>query len=233
MSPISLRAVVKHGIEHHNAHDVLVEVETQPVEFSRASVENKGVEVDLPHFDKLHDTVSKLGSGQLLHLSLDRHKEVTLEAGVGSSTKHISSSVLHPRIVAGVHVPWSVTLLLNVPMEVHTLHVDRDVVLLQVQLKVVAQAALPHGARDIILLHVLQRPGVEISLRDDALLQTALEVVLLQALHVSSVQALLLLLLPSSIAVQQRVGVDIMSISPLGHLGSAHCNSEIIKQDHS
>merc|ERR1719193_2189586 len=108
VSPIHLRAVVEHGIEHHNAHDVLVEVETQLVKFSRASVENEGVEVDTPNLDKLHDTVSKLGNRQLLHLSLDRYKEVALEGGVRSSSKHICILLDLLTLVAVVHVPWGV-----------------------------------------------------------------------------------------------------------------------------
>ena len=133
LGPISLRAVVEHGIEHHNAHDVLVEVEAQPVEFSRSSVEDQGVEVDPPNLDKLHHTVSQLSNWQLLHLGLDRHQEVTLEAGVRSSAKHVSSSVLldAPEVVAVVHVSWSAALM-NIPMEIHMLHIHREVVLLHV-----------------------------------------------------------------------------------------------------
>ena len=119
LSPVTLGAVVEHGIEHHNAHDVLVEVEAQPVEFPRPSVEDQGVEVDPPNLDKLHHTISQLSDRQLFHLGLDRYQEVPLEAGVRSSAKHISGKVL---LDAAVHVP----------MEVHMLHVHWEVVLLHV-----------------------------------------------------------------------------------------------------
>ena len=124
LSPVTLGAVVEHGIEHHNAHDVLVEVKAKPVKFSRASVEDQGVEVDPSNLDKLHEAVSQLSNRQLFHLGLDGHKEVTLEAGVGSSSKHISGRVL---LDAAVHISWSA-----VPVEVHMLHVHREVVLLHV-----------------------------------------------------------------------------------------------------
>ena len=70
---------------------------------------------------------------------------------------------------------------------------------------------------------VLLRAAVEISLGDDVPLLTALEVVLLHALIVLVVEALLLheVSLP-------RVGMESMSILPLGHLGSVLCNSETI-----
>ena len=70
---------------------------------------------------------------------------------------------------------------------------------------------------------VLLRAAVEISLGDDVPLLTALEVVLLHALDVLVVEALLLheVSLP-------RVGMESMSILPLGHLGSVLCNSETI-----
>ena len=103
---------------------MLVEVEAQPVEFPRPSVEDQGVEVDPPNLDKLHHTIAQLSDWQLFHLSLDRYQEVTLEAGIRSSAKHISDSVL---LDAAVHISWSA-----VPMEVHMLHVHRVVALLHV-----------------------------------------------------------------------------------------------------
>jgi len=237
LGPIPRRAVVEHGIEHHNAHDVLVKVEAQPVKFSRASVKNQGVEVDPPNFDKLHDAVSKLSNRQLFHLGLDWYKEVTLEAGVGSSTKHIFSNILlniprvvdvvHvPQVVDVVHVPWSVVLP-NIPMEVHTLHVPRETVLVHISMKVAAQVALQ---QETTLLHVdsvvLLHAAGNNSLSDDVLLQTALEVVLPHALNVlvvADVKALLLF--PISRVLLPRVGKETTSILTLCHPGTAHCNS--------
>ena len=70
---------------------------------------------------------------------------------------------------------------------------------------------------------VLLRAAVEVSPRDGATLQTALEVVLLHAFHVlvvANVEAqLLLLLLPIPKVILPRVGMEITSILPLGHLG--------------
>ena len=85
-----------------------------------------------------------------------------------------------------------------------------------------------HRSREPIRPHVdcvvlLHAAVVEVSLRDDVMLQTALEVVLLHAFHVlvvANVEAqLLLLLLPITKVILLRVGMEITSILPLGHLG--------------
>ena len=107
-------------------------------------------------------------------------------------------------------------------MEVHTLHVPRVIVLVHVSMKIAVQVAL---LQETTLLHVdsavLLHAAVDISLSGDVLLQTALEVVLLHALDVlvvADVEALLLLL-PVPIVILPRVGMEITSILPLGHLG--------------
>ena len=142
-SPVTLGAVVEHGIEHHNAHDVLVEVKAKPVKFSRASVEDQGVEVDPSNLDKLHEAVSQLSNRQLFHLGLDGHKEVTLEAGEGSSSKHISSTGDVPEVVAVVQVSRDILL-----------HVSRDDVVLHGCAEVVLKVVVLHGSHEAVLLHV-------------------------------------------------------------------------------
>ena len=115
-------------------------------------------------------------------------------------------------------------------MEVHTLHVPRETVLVHVGMKVAAQVAL---LQEITLLHVnsivLLHATVDVSLSDGVLLQTALEVVLPHAFNVlvvADVEALLLL--PISRVLLPRVGMEISSILTLCHPGTAHCNSETL-----
>ena len=81
------------------------------------------------------------------------------------------------------------------------------------------------------LLHVdsivLRHATVDVSLSDDVLLQTALEVVpphALNVLVVADVEALLLL--PIFRVLLPRVGMEVSSILSLCHPGTAHCNSE-------
>ena len=233
LSPVTLGAVVEHGIEHHNAHDVLVEVKAKPVKFSRASVEDQGVEVDPSNLDKLHEAVSQLSNRQLLHLGLDGHKEVTLEAGVGSSSKHISSTGDVPEVVAVVQVSRDILL-----------HVSRDDVVLHGCAEVVLKVVVLHGSHEAVLLHVgdivvevqsllsisdiarllyistdiVHHPGI----RNDILLCTSLQVVLLHVaheLHVAKVQ-LLLLTTPARILLQ-IVWMEIQTRLPLGHFVSS------------
>ena len=205
---------------------MLVEVKAQPVKFPRASVKHQGVEVDPPHFDKLHDAVSKLSSRNLFHLRLDWYKEMALETGVGSSTKHVSRNILLniPMVVDVVHVPWRVALM-KVSMEVHALHV-----LVHVWVIVVTQVALLQCSKKTMWLKVdsivLLCAAVEMSLRDGAMLQTALEVVLLHTLHLLVVADVEVMLLPTSRVLLPRMGMEVSSILPLCHLGTAHCNSE-------
>ena len=211
---------------------MLVKVEAKSVKFSRACVINQGVEVDPPHFDKLHDTISKLSTRKLFHLSLDWYKEMTLEAGVGSSSKHVSSNILLniSMVVDVVHVPWRVALM-NVLVEVPGLHVHREIpLLLHIWVDVVAQVAL-QCSKKTMWLHidsiVLLCAAVEISLTASRMLQTALEVVLLHALNVLVVAdvEVMLLPLPTSRVLLLRARMEITPI--LCHLGTAHCNSEM------
>ena len=233
LSPVTLGAVVEHGIEHHNAHDVLVEVKAKPVKFSRASVEDQGVEVDPSNLDKLHEAVSQLSNRQLLHLGLDGHKEVTLEAGVGSSSKHISSTGDVPVVVAVVQVSRDILL-----------HVSRDDVVLHGCAEVVLKVVVLHGSHEAVLLHVgdivvevqsLLSNSTDIARllyistgRNDILLCTSLQVVLLHVaheLHVAKVQ-LLLLTTPARILLQM-VWMEIQTRLTLGHIVAAHRYSEV------
>merc|ERR1719370_1616485 len=112
-------------------------------------------------------------------------------------------------------------------MEVHSLHVPRETVLVHISMKVAAQVALQ---QETTLLHVdsvvlLHATGNN-SLSDDVLLQTALEVVLPHALNVlvvADVKALLLFQI--SRVLLPRVGKETTSILTLCHPGTAHCNS--------
>ena len=240
LSPVTLGAVVEHGIEHHNAHDVLVEVKAKPVKFSRASVEDQGVEVDPSNLDKLHEAVSQLSNRQLLHLGLDGHKEVTLEAGVGSSPKHISSTGDVPVVVAVVQVSRDILL-----------HFSRDDVVLHGCAEVVLKVVVLHGSHEAVLLHVgdivvevqsllsistdiarllyistdiVHHPGIG----NDILLCTSLQVVLLHVaheLHVAKDQ-LLLLTTPARILLQM-VWMEIHTRLTLGHIVAAHRYSEV------
>ena len=236
LSPVTLGAVVEHGIEHHNAHDVLVEVKAKPVKFSRASVEDQGVEVDPSNLDKLHEAVSQLSNRQLLHLGLDGHKEVTLEAGVGSSSKHISSTGDVPEVVAVVQVSRDILL-----------HVSRDDVVLHGCTEVVLKVVVLHGSHEAALLHVGNIAVEEQSLLsndiarllstdivlcpgfgNDILLRPSLQVVLLHVaheLHVAKDQ-LLLLTTPARILLQM-VWMEIQTRLTLGHIVAAHRYSEV------
>ena len=118
-------------------------------------------------------------------------------------------------------------------MEVHTLHVPRGIVLVHVSMKIAVQVAL---LQETTLLHVnsivLLHATVDVSLSDGVLLQTALEVVLPHALNVLVVDVeALLLLLPISTVLLTRVGMEIPSIPTLCHLGTAHCNSEMLRSE--
>ena len=68
LCPITTWTVVEHGIEDDNAHNVLVEVETQLVEFTRPSVENQGLEIDWSKVNKVHELALDLVGGQLAQL---------------------------------------------------------------------------------------------------------------------------------------------------------------------
>ena len=81
-----------------------------------------------------------------------------------------------------------------------------------------------HRSREPIRPHVdcvvlLRAVVVEVSLRDDVMLQTVLEVVLLHAFHVLVVADVEAQLLPITKVILLRVGMEITSILPLGHLG--------------
>ena len=228
LSPVTLGAVVEHGIEHHNAHDVLVEVKAKPVKFSRASVEDQGVEVDPSNLDKLHEAVSQLSNRQLFHLGLDGHKEVTLEAGVGSSSKHISSTGDVPVVVAVVQVSRDILLhfsrddvVLHGCAEVVVLHGSHEAVVLHVgDIAVKEQSLLSNDIARLLKIStdIVHCPGF----RNDVLLCPSLQVVLLHVaheLHVAKDQ-LLLLTTPARILLQ-IVWMEIQTRLPLGHFVSS------------
>ena len=211
---------------------MLVEVKAKPVKFSRASVEDQSVEIDPSNLDKLHEAVSQLSNRQLLHLGLDGHKEVTLEAGVGSSSKHISSTGDVPVVVAVVQVSRDILL-----------HFSRDDIVLHGCAEVVLKVVVLHGSHEAVLLHVgdivvevqsllsistdiarllyismVHHPGIG----NDILLCTSLQVVLLHIaheLHVAKDQ-LLLLTTPARILLQ-IVWMEIQTRLPLGHFVSS------------
>ena len=66
---------------------MLVEVETQLVEFTRPSVEDQGLEVDWSKVNKVHELALDLVGGQLTQFELDRHEEVAMVVGEGSSAE--------------------------------------------------------------------------------------------------------------------------------------------------
>ena len=66
---------------------MLVEVETELVEFTRPSVENQGLEIDWSKVNKVHELALDLVGGQLAQLWLDRHEEVAMVVGEGSSAE--------------------------------------------------------------------------------------------------------------------------------------------------
>ena len=79
---------------------MLVEVEAELVDLSSSSVENQGSKVDWPQVDEVHELDPDLVDWQLEHLGLDRHQEVTLVAGVRSSSEHLrpTRSCAHLRL---------------------------------------------------------------------------------------------------------------------------------------
>ena len=220
MCPIILGAVVEHGIEHHNAHDVLVEVEAQPVKFPRSSVEDEGVKVDLSNLDKLHEAISQLICSQLLRLSLDRHKEVTLVAGVGSTSKHVCIWLELAVKVAGIHVA-----VLHVVTRNGILLRDHGEDVMLLLLHISWEMTSLHAAVEVCLLEILIGPPLLDILRDEALWHAAVVVGLLlhapYVLVVSGVEVLLLLMLlllpPTFILPKLKVGVEIRTMLPLGH----------------
>ena len=68
---------------------MLVEVEAQLVEFTRPSVEDQGLEVDWSKVNKVHELALDLVGGQLAQLWLDRHEEVAMVVGEGSSAEGV------------------------------------------------------------------------------------------------------------------------------------------------
>ena len=66
---------------------MLVEVETQLVEFTRPSVEDQSLEIDWSKVNKVHELALDLVGGQLTQLELDRHEEVAMVVGEGSSAE--------------------------------------------------------------------------------------------------------------------------------------------------